>query len=271
MKICVIGASERHKQLYKNLVNSQIDAQLYSTWEDVPEIIEADCIVLPIPSFRKGKLNLASKTKGVSPEDFVNRTRPSTVIISVGFNFPQRKTIDLSQRDDFSYLNAISTAEGAIKTAIESTDKALYDTNNAIIGFGRVGKVLADRLKGFGKVTVCARSDRDIYYAKAVGLEAVRLKKLKENIDRFDMIFQTVPSLIVDDKIIDNMHKNATIVELSTGGIGTDVKYANKKGINTILASALPEKTAPISAGNVLSECVFNIISDIFGSGDANE
>ena len=271
MKICVIGASKRHQQLYKNLINAQIDAQLYSSWEDVPEIIEADCIVLPIPSFRKGKLNLPSKTEWISPNDFIKRTSPSAVIISVGFNFPQRKTIDLQDRDDFCYLNAISTAEGAIKIAIDSTEKTLNDTNNAIIGFGRVGKVLADKLRAFGKVTVCARSDKDIYYSKALGLDTVRLNTLKEKIGTFDMIFQTVPSLIIDDKVIDNMKKNAIIVELSTAGVGTDMEYAKSKSINTILASALPEKTAPLSAGNVLSECVFNIISDVFETGDRNE
>ncbi len=271
MKICIIGASKRHQQLYKNLLSAQIDSQLYSSWEDVPEKIEADCIVLPIPSFRKGKLNLPSNSEYVSASDFIKRTSPSSLIISVGYNFPERKTIDLQERDDFSYLNAVSTAEGAIKIAIDSTERTLYDTNNAIIGFGRVGKVLADRLRPFGNVTVCARSDRDIYYAKALGLETVRLNTLIEKIGRFDVIFQTVPSLILGDKIIDNMDKNVTIVELSTAGAGTDMEYAKTRSINTILASALPEKTAPLSAGNVLTECVFNIISDVFESGEKYE
>lgn len=271
MKICILGASKRHQQLYKNLINNQINAEIYSSWEDVPENIEADCIVLPIPSFRKGKLNLPSGCNGVSPSEFVKRTSPSSMIISVGWNFPQRRTIDLNERDDFSYLNAVSTAEGAIKIAIDSTEKTLYDTKNAIIGFGRVGKVLADRLKPFGKVTVCARSDKDIFYAKALGFDVVRLKTLSDKMSSFDIIFQTVPSLILDENNIDKMDENAVIVELSAAGLGTDMEYAKRKKKKAILASALPENTAPISAGNVLSECVFNILSELYEKGDQNE
>ena len=51
------------------------------------------------------------------------------------------------ENEEVKYKNAILTAEAAIAIAINDYKKSLRDSNCLIIGFGRIGKILADILK----------------------------------------------------------------------------------------------------------------------------
>ena len=57
------------------------------------------------------------------------------------------KSIDLLKREELVVLNTIATAEGTIQLAMENTQKTIHGSNILIMGFGRVGKVLAKMLK----------------------------------------------------------------------------------------------------------------------------
>ena len=114
-------------------------------------------------------------------------------------------------REDFAYLNAVPTAEGAIYYAIQNTDKALFESKILITGFGRVAKLLADRLRLLCKnVTVGARSQKDLSYAESIGFNCLNLKDLERKINNFDIIFQTVPHRIITGKTIENDIYNET-------------------------------------------------------------
>ena len=70
--------------------------------------------------------------------------------------------IDIMKREELAVLNTISTAEGTIEIAIANTNKILHGSNVLILGFGRIGKVLARKMAGLSsKVTCAARKDED--------------------------------------------------------------------------------------------------------------
>lgn len=53
------------------------------------------------------------------------------------------RTIEYRNQTTFMWLNAVPTAEGAIKSAIGRSGFTLYHRPIAILGFGRVGSILA--------------------------------------------------------------------------------------------------------------------------------
>lgn len=263
MKICIIGSSKRLKILEENLIKANYSVERIGSYSELKNNISADFAVLPIPTLNKdGYINLDGKSK-LLPSELLSKISPECKVVSCGFYHPDYKTEDLNLRDDFAYLNAVPTAEGAILYALQNTELALFESEILITGFGRVAKILADRLKAFSaKITIAARSAKDLSYATALGYKTIHLRELKENAYRYNIIFQTIPSLIFGKEILDVMNEKNTIIELSSKSTGTDSEYANSIGINVIHAPALPERVLPQTAGNILTKCILSIITE---------
>ena len=69
------------------------------------------------------------------------------------------KVIDIMEDEAYAIKNAIATAEGAIKKVIDSTPFTINKSNVLILGYGRIGKILARFLSSFGaRIYVEARS-----------------------------------------------------------------------------------------------------------------
>lgn len=70
--------------------------------------------------------------------------------------------IDILKKEELAVLNSIPTAEGAIEVAMKNSEITLHNSRVLILGFGRIGKVLAKMLHGIGaKVYVEARKEED--------------------------------------------------------------------------------------------------------------
>lgn len=263
MEICIIGKSKRLTILEENLTHLGYNVSVYHLTEELPAKITTDIVVLPVPTLsREGNINISGKNS-LSPEALLKRISNNATIISCGYINADKKTTDLNMREDFAYLNAIPTAEGAIYYALGNIDQSLYYSKILITGFGRVAKILSDRLRGLcNNITICARNYKDLSHANALSFNALDLRELKDNIVKYDLIFQTVPSQIITPEIIDKMDKNSIIIELSSRSAGTDFEYAASKGINVIHAPALPEKIAPVTAGNILTKSVLSILTE---------
>ena len=62
------------------------------------------------------------------------------------------------------------TAEGAIQLAMEELPITLHGARVLVIGYGRLGRVLADRLAGLkARVSVAARRYADLAWAENCG------------------------------------------------------------------------------------------------------
>lgn len=103
--------------------------------------------------------------------------------------------IDIMKCEELAVLNSISTAEGAIQIAMEETNHTLHDSNILILGFGRIGKVLAKMLNAIGANVYCeARKNEDLAWIKTYGYNVVKLSNLNENLKNKDIIINTIPS-----------------------------------------------------------------------------
>ena len=108
------------------------------------------------------------------------------------------KLIDIMQREELAIGNAISTAEGAIEIAMSNTSQIIHGARVLILGFGRIGKILAKKLDGLSSVVTCsARKKEDLAWIKAYGYKAINSNQLGENLSQYDIIINTIPHLIL--------------------------------------------------------------------------
>lgn len=169
--------------------------------------------------------------------------------------------IDLLKKEELTILNTISTAEGAIQIAMEETIKTIHSSNILILGFGRVGKTLANILKGIGANVYCeARKNEDLAWIKTYGYEPITIDNLNENLNKFDIIMNTIPALVLKEKEINCLKKDCLLIDLASSPGGIDIKAAKEKGIKTIWALALPGKVAPLTSAEFIRDTIYNIL-----------
>ena len=211
-------------------------------------------VISPIPFTRDDEYITGTNIKIL---DIVEHLKDTNVCIFSGsvpdefcelFKENNIKCYDLLKFEDIAILNDIPTAEGAIYTAMEKTNITICNSNCLILGNGKIGKILSKMLNGIGaKVTVCARKDKDFAYIKSMGYEAVSFSNLSNYLNKFDYIFNTVPSLILTKDKLAIVKKEVCIIDLASVE-GVDYNYAKNNNINLIKALALPTKIAPLSA-----------------------
>ena len=197
------------------------------------------------------------------------------VLFLIGFANPLLKKIlednginyiELSRLDDLAILNAIPTAEAAIKIAIEETDITLASSNILVYGLGKVGLSLAWRLKALGANTFAVTRDgAAIARGEDLGIEMLTYDSVKTYLPDMDIIFNTVPALVIDKESIALLKEAALIIDLASSPGGTDFSAARERGIKAILAPGLPGKTAPVTAGKILADLIPDLINSYSG------
>lgn len=165
---------------------------------------------------------------------------------------------DILDDEELTILNTIPTAEGAIGLAMEETNYTLNGRKVLVMGFGRVGKTLANKLSKMGLDVYCeARNNEDLAWIKAYGYKPIELKEVKNILCKMDIIFNTVPIQILDKNMLILLNKKTLIIDLASAPGGVDFDTAKKLGIKAILASALPGKVAPETAAEYIKNCVY--------------
>lgn len=170
---------------------------------------------------------------------------------------------DLLKNESLTILNTIATAEGAIAKSIEETDFNLASSNILVLGFGRVGKMLAYKLKQMGaNVYVEARKQEDLAWIESYGYNAVDLKNVNKKLCKVDIIFNTIPKLILDKSRLILIKKETLIIDLASKPGGVDFKSAEKLGIKAILYGGIPGKISPGTTANYIKKYVYDLIKD---------
>ena len=160
--------------------------------------------------------------------------------------------------------NSVPTAEGAIKIAIEETPFSLHGSKCLVLGYGRVGKILARMLQGIGaNVWVEARKYADLAMIEGHGYEPLSLNEVKNYIDEFDVIFNTDPSLILDETMLRGVRSDTLIIDLASKPGGVDFNAAKLMGIRVIWALSLPGKISPVTSGMIIKDTIMNIINEL--------
>lgn len=174
------------------------------------------------------------------------------------------KHIDLLKREELVVLNTIATAEGTIQIAMENTTRTIHGSNILIMGFGRVGKVLAKMLDGIGaKVSCEARKNSDIAWIKAYGYNPIHLSELENELGNYDIIINTIPFQILDENRLKYVKKECTILDLSSNPGGVDRAAARNLGLKAIWALSLPGRVAPMTSAEFIKETLYHILKEI--------
>ena len=161
-------------------------------------------------------------------------------------------------------LNAVPPAEGAVNLAMNERASTLWESRCLVTGFGRCAKALALLLKGFGaRVTVAARKQGDLAFARTLGLQTIPLRQLQEVLPQQEIVFNTIPAPVLTRPLLEQLQPECLIIDLASRPGGVDFEAAGELGLKTIWALSLPGKVAPITAGEIIRDTVLNMISEL--------
>ena len=148
--------------------------------------------------------------------------------------------------------------------ALSEMPITLHDSKALILGYGRIGKVLAKMLDAFGAdVGVCARRFESLAWIHTMGFKGIKLCSLADNINKYDVIFNTIPSMVLDKQILRNINKKSLIIDLASKPGGVDFDTARQFGLHVIWALSLPGKVAPVTSGKIIKNTVLNIVTEM--------
>lgn len=249
---------EKQKQLEENPYIKYCDT--------LKEAIDFCKIIIgPIPFSRDGMfLNTNQNVKKISIKEILN-TMEKQILIAGNFSEEFEKLakenkfqiIDLMKKEELAILNAIATAEGTIPIMIEETENNLQDCNILILGFGRIGKVLASKLKGLANKIVCtARKQEDLAWIEAYGYEAIKTEEFYLNLNQYDIIINTIPKMILTKEKLKMVSPKSLLIDLASKPGGIDFEAAKEKKIKTIWALGLPGKVAPESSAKYIKKII---------------
>ncbi len=170
---------------------------------------------------------------------------------------------DYFKREDVTLMNTVPTVQGILKVIIDNINYTVNSSNCAVFGYGRVAKVAADVLSAIGaNVTVCARKHSDLTLAKINGLNGCLIYDFPLIAGDFDIIINTVPSRVIDRKVLENVKHGCLIIDVASAPFGTDFACALEFGINAVQCPSLPGKVAPKTAGEIIADGILNILKE---------
>lgn len=276
VNLTILGGDNREVELAERLKNQGFCVKM-AGFDSYPGSIpvenisvaagikRAQVIIAPLAGTDNNGVLYAKYTKNkiIIDEKLVKSIKPGALII-IGSaklflkNLFRSKKINFKEAaeiDEIAVLNSIPTAEGAIQKAMEKTDITLHNSRSCIIGFGKCGFTLARMLHGLGaKVTVAARNEASLARAWEMGLYPLQINSLEKEISNFDIIFNTVPALILNESLIQKISLNTVIIDIAAKPGGTDFRAARERGIKAELLLGLPGLAAPKTAGQILAQ-----------------
>lgn len=166
---------------------------------------------------------------------------------------PKTNIIEYMGSDSVAYKNAVATSEGAIAQAIIMSDINLHKSNVLLAGFGRCGEIIADRLAGF-KCSVTVMETDEIRKTKAYvyGYNVTNEEELCEDGKKYQFLFNTVPYVIFNSKVLKKFSNNITIIDIASKSGGVDFEFCRVNHIKACHALGIPGKYAPETSAQVL-------------------
>ena len=283
--ISVIGGDLRNVKLVESLANDNFIVQTFAL-ENAHELKELNnvnealnlenalknkVIVSSIPfSSNNQEINTPLSNHKITIDELSNYISGKMLIagsikseVAEKLRLKGAKVIDFLDREELAVLNAIPTAEGAIQIAMENTQFTLHGSNILILGFGRIGKVLAKMLTGIGATVTCAaRKYADIAWINSYAYNSILFNDIDSKLYEYNIIMNTVPHMVLDKDRLEKLDKNCLIIDLASKPGGVDFEVAKELGIKSILALALPGKVAPITSGKYMKETIYNILKE---------
>ena len=232
----------------------------------------ADCVVLPLPVMGDGGLLNAPFAEEERPLAQVLDALRSGQMVCAGMVGPQTAALaeerglvlhDYFEREELAVANAFPTAEGAIQIALEELPITIRGARALVIGYGRLGKVLAQSLAGLGaRVSVAARKCADLTWAECQGYGVERTGELTGWLCGYDLVINTVPARVLGEGELKDLKPGSLVIDLASKPGGVDFDAAARLGVHVEWALSLPGKVAPVTAGKSIQRTIYNILME---------
>lgn len=171
--------------------------------------------------------------------------------------------VSYNENEQFLLANAALTAEAAFPIILEGAKKGFFRSRCLIIGYGRIGKLLAEKFLAVGADFAVASRTPDRLPPK---ITAIATDKIEPQ--QFDVIVNTASYLIFDDAALSRFNKDCTLFELASKPGCAERDRAAALGVNVVALPSLPARIFPERAGNAVLKLMENYFQflDIGGS-----
>jgi len=284
----VIGGDKRNIELARMLSGQGHNVKLYGFVNYEREtamqcknmyeaVTGAECIIGPIPCahncdslnapFHNSPIYVEELFRLIKPHQLflAGYVKPDLLELAAKYNF---RMLDMLKREELLIKNAIPTAEGAIKIAIEETDITLHGNQMMVIGYGRIGKILSLMLRGLGaKVLAVVDSSEALAMAESCGHKAIYFEDIESELKYADVIFNTVPEILLDKSNMRHIRKATLIIDLASPPYGVEVNDSRDYGLKVLYTNSLPGKVAPVTTATYILGVINNIFMELEKDG----
>ena len=279
LNVWVIGGDMRQVRLAELLRREGHAVHIYALdraaegGEDSTAGMElADCVILPLPVTGDGSLLNTPLSDHCHPlVTVLDALRPGQVICA-GKVDPNTAALaaerglvlhDYFAREELAVANAVPTVEGAIQIAMDELPITLHGSRVLVIGCGRLGKLLAHRMRALGaKVSLSARKCADLAWAEAHDFCAEHTEELDGWLCSYDLVVNTVPARVLGVERLSELKEGCLVIDLASKPGGVDFEAARQLGVKVVWALSLPGKVAPVTAARAVWTTICNILRE---------
>lgn len=276
MNILFLGGDLRQEYASQYLTSKGYNSCAYIDFtidkEIEKEIEKAQIIVLPVPlSLDDTFLNISSNPHKIKLLDLLKLIDENKQIIAGKLSQKicdlmheqKHQIIDYYNIEYFQIMNALLTAEGAVYYAKSKYQKSIYNSNIAILGFGKIAKILAYLLHLQGAhISIVARKESDLAWANICGFNAISISKLNiyNKKHNNDIIFNTIPYNIMDGHFCNYIDSSTLIFDLASAPYGINESLLENYKIQYFRESGIPGRYAPKSSGEIIAQTIIEYI-----------
>ncbi|MBQ2296945.1 MAG: dipicolinate synthase [Ruminiclostridium sp.] len=274
--IWVVGGDRRQvylAQLLKEDGHTLHTVGLGEKERGLDDLALAHCVILPLPVLGKnGRIHTPLSQEKIDLSQVLDHMRPGQVLCG-GMVSPEVReageraglqVFDYYAREECMVANAVPTAEGAVQVAMEQMPFTLHSARVLVLGFGRVGKLTAHRMRALGaRVTVAAADYGDLAWAAAYNYESIRLEELACELGGFQLIVNTIPAQVLDARRLAWVDPAVFILDLASAPGGVDLIRGEELGLHILQAPGLPGRTAPVTAAAAIRDSIYHILWEL--------
>lgn len=250
-------------------------AHLFEDWRDA--LGDCGVVVLPLPATTDGVRLFAPACGdgGLRLSALLGASR-GRILLGGKISPELRRSAEAKEirvsdyfgKEELQLKNALPTAEGAVAIAMRELPVMLDGCRAAVVGYGRIGEVLTDKLIALGaEVTVYARRTEVLTRASLRHAKTVRLTECPPSpLSKLDpdtrVVFNTVPQWLFTEEVLRTVPKDCVLIDLASSPGGIDRAAAERLGVRNVWGTALPGKCVPESAGVILAETVAEMLGE---------
>ena len=227
-------------------------------WEDETPGEHISLLLLPFPAF----------TGAGNMDALLTRIDSRTLVCGGGLG-AYREALektgacirDLYDREPLTTMNAVATVEGALALLIQKGETTLFGSSCLVMGYGRIGSLLSDRLQSMGaKVTVAARSEKARAMIQGRNMIPEDTEVFHRGLGHYDYVINTVPALVLQEEHLKALGKDCVLLDLASAPGGFSQENCRELGLQWIQGSGLPGRFSPKTAGIFYGESLLQVL-----------